>query len=193
MPFIHPTSVVDQPCEIGEGVKIWHFCHVSAGAVLGAGVMLGQNVYVAPGVILGAGTRVQNNVSLYQGVECEEDVFIGPSAVFTNVKRPRAHIPRKEEFQKTLIRRGATIGANATVVCGVTIGRYALLGAGAVVTRDVPPFALMVGAPARMVGFVCACGESLPFGGEGPLGERARCGACGASYRREAEGIQENE
>jgi UDP-2-acetamido-3-amino-2,3-dideoxy-glucuronate N-acetyltransferase len=189
--FVHPSSVVDAPCELGEGVKIWHFCHVSAGASLGEGVMLGQNVFVAPGVRLGARTRVQNNVSLYEGLTCEEEVFLGPSVVFTNVLTPRVQHSRRGQFAKTLVRRGASLGANATILCGLTIGRYALIGAGSVVTRDVPDFGRVVGNPGRLVGFSCACGERLALALRGALGESAACAACGASYLREAAGVRE--
>lgn len=165
MPFadvkVHPTAVIDEPCEIGAGTSIWHFCHVSAGARIGEGCVLGQNVFVASRAVLGRGVRVQNNVSIYDGVELEDDVFCGPSCVFTNVERPRAEIDRRVAWAKTRVRRGATLGANATVVCGVTIGRYAFVGAGAVVTTDVLDYALVVGVPARPIGFVGRHGERL--------------------------------
>jgi UDP-2-acetamido-3-amino-2,3-dideoxy-glucuronate N-acetyltransferase len=179
--FVHPTAVIDEPCSIGPGTKIWHFAHVSRGARIGARCMLGQGVYVAPTASIGDGTRIQNNVSVYDGVTLEEDVFCGPSMVFTNVKNPRAHVPRKDAYLPTLVRRGATLGASATILCGVTIGRYAFVGAGAVVTRDVPELALVLGAPARIAGWVCACGERLAFG-VSPSGD-VRCAACNAEYR----------
>ena len=144
--YIHPTAVIDEPCQIGDEVHIWHFCHLMQGCRIGNRCNLGQNVFVASGVVLGENVKVQNNVSLYDGVVCEDDVFLGPSMVFTNVLNPRAAVSRKSEYKQTLVRQGATIGANATVVCGNTIGRYALIGAGAVVTKPVPDFALMVGS-----------------------------------------------
>ena len=177
-PRVHPTAVVDAGATLGDGVRIWHFCHVMPGAWIGPDAMLGQGCFVANGVRVGARARVQNQVSLYSGVELEEDVFVGPSAVFTNVRRPRAFVSRKDEFLCTLVKRGATIGANATVLPGVTIGDYALVGAGAVVTRDVAPFALVVGAPARAVGWVSRAGERLEFS----AGE-ARCPRTGERYR----------
>ena len=178
--FVHPTAVVDEPCEIGQGSKVWHFAHVSAGARIGARCTLGQNVYVAPTAVIGSGARIQNNVSVYDGVTLEDDVFCGPSMVFTNVRNPRAHVPRKDEYRATIVRRGATFGANCTVLCGLAIGRYAFVGAGAVVTRDVPDFALVVGTPARVVGWMCACGERLAF--EAVPAGNAQCAACGAQY-----------
>ncbi len=160
---VHPSAVVDEPRSIGAGTRIWHFVHVAAGARIGRRCSLGQGVYVAPSAVLGDGCKVQNHVSIYDGVVLEDDVFLGPSCVFTNVKHPRAAIVRKHAYQRTLVRTGATIGANATVVCGVTIGRYALIGAGAVVTRDVPDHALLVGAPARQIGWVSRHGHRLAF------------------------------
>lgn len=178
-PYIHPTAVVDQPCTLGPGAKVWHFCHVREGAVLGARVQLGQNVYVGKDVRIGAGSKVQNNVSLYEAVTLEEEVFCGPSCVFTNVINPRAAIERKDEFKPTLVRRGATIGANATILCGISIGRWAMIGAGAVVTRSVPDFALVTGVPSRRTGWVCHCGVKLP---NIRIGEEKSCVACGATY-----------
>ena len=178
--FVHPTAVVDQPCTLGEGAKVWHFCHVREHSVIGARVQLGQNVYVGRGVRIGAGSKVQNNVSLYEEVTLEEEVFCGPSCVFTNVINPRAAIERKSEFRPTLVRRGATIGANATILCGITIGRWAMIGAGAVVTKSVPEFALMVGVPAVRVGWVCHTGYTLP---RIRLGEEITCPESGAVYR----------
>ncbi len=160
-PFVHPTAVVDDGAEIGDGTKVWHFCHLSPGARIGARCVLGQNVMIGPGVRIGDGVKIQNNVSVYAGVTIEDEVFCGPSCVFTNVLTPRAFVDRKEELAATLVRRGATIGANATVVCGVTIGRYAMVGAGAVVTGDVADYALVVGAPARRAGWVSRAGERL--------------------------------
>ncbi|MBR4136647.1 MAG: N-acetyltransferase [Bacteroidales bacterium] len=159
--YIHPTAVVDPDCQIGEETRIWHFTHVMSHCVIGAHCVLGQNVFVAEGVRLGDNVKVQNNVSLYTGVECEDDVFLGPSMVFTNVVNPRSFINRKSEYQKTLVRKGATIGANATIVCGCEIGRYAFVGAGAVITKDVPDYALMTGNPARQTGWMSEAGARV--------------------------------
>jgi UDP-2-acetamido-3-amino-2,3-dideoxy-glucuronate N-acetyltransferase len=160
--YAHPSAYVDQPCEIGAATKIWHFCHVMADARIGARCNLGQNVFVAAGVVVGDNVKIQNNVSLYTGVELEDDVFCGPSCVFTNVMNPRSQIVRHAQYQRTLVRRGATIGANATIVCGSTIGRYAFIGAGAVVRGDVPDYALMLGVPARQRGWMSRHGHRLP-------------------------------
>jgi UDP-2-acetamido-3-amino-2,3-dideoxy-glucuronate N-acetyltransferase len=184
--WAHPTAVVDAAEGIGDGTKIWHFCHVMAGARIGARCSLGQNVFVAGQVVMGEGCKIQNNVSLYDGVELEAEVFIGPSAVFTNVLTPRAFVSRKHEYRKTLVGRGATIGANATIVCGVSIGEYAFVAAGAVVTHDVPPGALVMGVPARHVGWVCRCGVRLQAAADGNL----VCPACGTEYAREAEALR---
>jgi UDP-2-acetamido-3-amino-2,3-dideoxy-glucuronate N-acetyltransferase len=159
--FSDPTAVVDEPCEIGEGTKIWHFSHVMANSSIGRKCVLGQNVNVASGVRIGDNVKIQNNVSLYTGVELEDDVFCGPSMVFTNVMTPRSHVNRKSAYQRTLVKRGASLGANSTIVCGVTIGEYAFVGAGAVVTHDVRDHALVVGVPARQIGWVCRCGVSV--------------------------------
>lgn len=175
--FVHPSSVVDNGAAIGRGTKIWHFCHVMPGAVIGERCNLGQNVVVMPGTRIGNNVKIQNNVSIYEGVVLEDDVFCGPSCVFTNVVNPRSRISRKHEYRPTLVKRGATIGANATIVCGLTLGEYAFIGAGAVVTSDVPAYALMVGVPARRVGWMCQCGERLH-----PAQGRAACAACGAAY-----------
>ncbi len=161
--YAHPSAILDEGCTIGAGSRIWHFCHLMPGARLGARCILGQNVFIADGVVLGNGVKVQNNVSLYTGVTCEDHVFIGPSAVFTNVRNPRAFIERKTEYRPTLLRRGCTIGANATIVCGITVGEYAFIGAGAVVTRDVLPYALVLGNPADQVGWVSERGWRLHF------------------------------
>lgn len=163
--FVHESSYVDEPCEIGDGTNIWHFSHIMSGCKIGRNCNIGQNVVISPGVVLGNNVKIQNNVSVYTGVICEDDVFLGPSAVFTNVVNPRSHISRKNEYRKTLVMKGATIGANATIVCGHNIGRYALVGAGAVVTKDIPDFALVVGNPARIAGWVCKCGVKLKFPG----------------------------
>ena len=181
--FVHESSYVDQGAQIGAGTKIWHFCHIMSGAVIGERCNLGQNVVVMPGARLGNNVKVQNNVSIYEGVELEDDVFCGPSCVFTNVLNPRSHVSRKHAYQKTLVRRGSSIGANATIVCGVTLGEFAFIGAGAVVTADVPAYGLMVGVPARRVGWMCQCGERLPVSaGTGS------CAACGSAYT-ESDGI----
>jgi UDP-2-acetamido-3-amino-2,3-dideoxy-glucuronate N-acetyltransferase len=161
--WAHQTAVVDAGAAVGAGTKVWHFCHVMAGARVGARCVLGQNVFVARGAVVGDGCRVQNNVSIYDGVQLEDEVFVGPSAVFTNVRTPRAAVSRKDAFVATRVGRGATIGANATVVCGVAIGEYALVGAGAVVTKDVAAHAIVTGVPARRVGSVCACGETRRY------------------------------
>ncbi len=176
--YVHPTAVVDEGVEIGEGSKIWHFCHLQTGCRLGPDCNLGQNVYVGPGVEVGAGARVQNNVSIYPGVIVEDHVFLGPSMVFTNVRTPRAAVERKDAFETTRVRTGASIGANATVVCGTTIGEYATVGAGSVVTADVPAHALVLGVPAEQVGWMCRCGERLVLDGEG----RAVCARCDDRY-----------
>ena len=179
-PFIHESSYVDDGASVGDGTKIWHFCHVMPGAVIGERCSLGQNVVVMPGTRIGNNVKIQNNVSIYEGVELEDDVFCGPSMVFTNVINPRSAVSRKHEYQRTVVRRGATIGANATVVCGVTLGEYAFVGAGAVVTKDVKSFALVTGVPARQVGWMCRCGETLP--GIGNRESGIECSACNTKY-----------
>jgi UDP-2-acetamido-3-amino-2,3-dideoxy-glucuronate N-acetyltransferase len=178
--FAHESSYVDDGCEIGEGTKIWHFCHVMTGSRIGRGCNIGQNVVVSPGVVIGDNVKIQNNVSVYTGVVLEDDVFCGPSMVFTNVVNPRSHVPRRDEYRQTLVRRGASLGANCTIVCGHTIGRFAFVGAGAVVTRDVPDHALAVGNPARVTGWMCECGVKLPAGPALP--NSVVCGTCGAAY-----------
>lgn len=178
-PFVHESSYVDEGAVVGAGTKIWHFCHVMPGAVIGERCSLGQNVVVMNGTRIGNNVKIQNNVSIYEGVELEDDVFCGPSMVFTNVLNPRSHISRKHDYRRTLVRRGATIGANATVVCGVTLGEYAFVAAGAVVTKDVAPYSLVAGVPARHVGWACQCGEVLR--GESPM----TCHVCGSRYRLE--------
>ena len=167
--MIHPSAIVDDGAQIGAGTKVWHFAHVCAGARIGAGCSLGQGVYVGGGAVIGDRVKIQNNVSVYDAVTLEDDVFCGPSAVFTNVHNPRAEVVRKDEYRPTRVRRGATLGANCTVVCGTTIGRYAFVGAGAVVTRDVPDFALVAGVPARQIGWMSRHGErlDLPLEGRG--------------------------
>jgi UDP-2-acetamido-3-amino-2,3-dideoxy-glucuronate N-acetyltransferase len=182
---VHETARVDAGAIIGSGTRVWHFSHVMAGARIGRGCMLGQNVFVAGGAVIGDGVKIQNNVSIYDGVTLEDGVFCGPSAVFTNVVTPRSHVSRRHAFAPTLVRHGATIGANSTLLCGTTIGRYAFIGAGAVVTRDVTDFALVVGNPARHVGWVCACGARLGSRRGGHAVAPARllaCAECGAIY-----------
>jgi UDP-2-acetamido-3-amino-2,3-dideoxy-glucuronate N-acetyltransferase len=183
-PFIHESAYVDEGATIGAGTKIWHFCHIMPGAIIGARCSLGQNVVVMNGTRIGDNCKIQNNVSIYEGVELEDDVFCGPSMVFTNVINPRSHVSRKHEYLKTRVRRGTSIGANATIVCGVTLGEYSFIGAGAVVTADVQDYALMVGVPARRVGWMCQCGERLSDAGEG------RCHSCGTEYERAGDGIR---
>jgi UDP-2-acetamido-3-amino-2,3-dideoxy-glucuronate N-acetyltransferase len=161
--FAHETAVIDEPCEIGADTKIWHFSHIMSGCKIGKGCTLGQNVSVSPEVVLGNNVKVQNNVSIYTGVVCEDDVFLGPSVVFTNVVNPRSAISRRHEYKKTQVDKGATIGANATIVCGHHIGRYAFIGAGATVTKDVPDYALVVGNPARQTGWISEYGHKLHF------------------------------
>ena len=181
--FAHPTATVDPGAQIGEGTRIWHYGHVSAGARIGRQCSLGQNVYVGKDVVIGDNVKIQNNVSVYEGVTLEDDVFCGPSMVFTNVVNHRSHVSRKHEFRSTRVGRGATIGANATVICGHTVGRYAVVGAGTVVTKNVPEHALVVGVPARIAGWMCACGVKLPMRTNGDR-EKASCPACGTWYER---------
>ena len=178
--FVHESSYVDEGAEIGAGTKIWHFCHVMPHAKIGERCNIGQNVLVSSGVTIGTNVKIQNNVSLYTGVIVEDDAFLGPSMVFTNVINPRSHVSRKDEYKTTRVRKGASIGANATIVCGTTLGRYCFVGAGAVVTKDVPDYALVYGTPARIRGWVCQCGEQLSF-----EGERAVCSTCGDAYRKQ--------
>jgi len=176
--FAHETAIVDPGAQIGVGTKIWHWVHICAGAHVGAHCVLGQNVYVGNRAVIGDNVKIQNNVSVYDEVTLEDDVFCGPSMVFTNVSNPRSHVSRKSEFGRTLVRRGVTIGANATVVCGHEIGEYAFIGAGAVITRNVPAHALMLGTPARRVGWMCQCGERLP-----QKTGRVQCARCKTRYR----------
>jgi UDP-2-acetamido-3-amino-2,3-dideoxy-glucuronate N-acetyltransferase len=185
---IHPTAIVDDGAQIGEGTRIWHWVHVCAGAVIGKGCSLGQNVYVGNRVTIGDNVKVQNNVSIYDDVMLEDDVFCGPSMVFTNVYNPRSAVSRKDEYRQTLIRKGATLGANCTIVCGTTIGQGAFVGAGAVVNRDVPDYALMLGVPARQAGWMSAFGErlDLPLSGEG----EAVCPGDGSRYRLNGHHVQ---
>jgi UDP-2-acetamido-3-amino-2,3-dideoxy-glucuronate N-acetyltransferase len=182
--FIHESAFVDDGAQIGAGTRVWHFCHILGGATIGEKCSLGQNVVVMNGVVIGNNVKIQNNVSVYEGVTLEDDVFCGPSMVFTNVFNPRSHIPRKNEYQPTLVRRGSTIGANATIVCGTTLGEYSFIGAGSVVTKDVPAHGLVVGVPGRRIGWMCKCGIRLPDSGEGT------CKSCGEKYRSHGNSIE---
>jgi len=183
-PFVHESAYVDEGAQIGAGTRIWHFCHVNKGAVIGDRCSLGQNVVVMNDVRIGNNVKIQNNVSVYDAVELEDDVFCGPSMVFTNVINPRSHVPRKDEYQRTRVKKGASIGANATIVCGVTLGEYCFIGAGTVVTSDVQPYALVVGVPAKRIGWMCECGERLPDSGNGS------CNVCGKEYASHGETIE---
>lgn len=176
--FAHDTAVIDDGCSIGDGTKIWHFSHIMPNCIIGEGCNIGQNVVVSPGVVLGKNVKIQNNVSIYTGVICEDDVFLGPSMVFTNVINPRSAVNRKEEYAKTVVRIGASIGANATIVCGHDIGKFAFIGAGAVVTKHVPDYALVVGNPARQMGWMSEHGERLDFSASG----EAICQGSGDKY-----------
>ncbi len=188
--FVHPTATVDEGAEIGPDTRIWHYCHVMAGARVGRNVSLGQNVFVATEAVVGAGCRLQNNVSIFRGVMLEEDVFCGPSVVFTNVRTPRAFVNRKDGFERTLVRRGASLGANCTILCGNEIGEYAMVAAGTVVTHDVAPHQLVAGVPARPLGWVCRCGERLDL--DSTPGGRGLCPVCGDEYSltSEREGLR---
>jgi UDP-2-acetamido-3-amino-2,3-dideoxy-glucuronate N-acetyltransferase len=176
--YVHPTAVIDPGCEIGQGTRIWHFSHIMTDAKIGERCNLGQNVMIASGVVLGNNVKIQNNVSIYTGVALEDDVFCGPSMVFTNVINPRSHVVRRHHYKPTLVKRGASLGANSTIICGTTIGRYAFVAAGAVVTHDVEDYALVVGVPARKVGWVCCCGVRLASGTGTKL-----CAECNRRYR----------
>ena len=183
--FVHESAYVDDGASIGAGTKVWHFCHVMPEAVIGRDCSLGQNVVVMSRARIGNNVKMQNNVSIYEGVILEDDVFCGPSCVFTNVSNPRSHVSRKSDYEVTLVKRGASIGANATVVCGATLGEYCFVGAGAVITSDVSPYALMVGVPARRVGWMCHCGERLHL-----VDGRAACDRCGTGYREYSGALQ---
>ena len=183
--FAHETAVIDEGVEIGEGTKIWHFSHIMTGCKIGSNCNLGQNVVVSPDVILGNNVKVQNNVSIYTGVICEDDVFLGPSMVFTNVTNPRSAVVRRDKYVKTLVEKGATIGANATIVCGNLIGKFSFIGAGAVVTREVKPYALVVGNPSRQIGWMSEYGHRLEFNSEG----LARCPESGEEYKLDDEKV----
>jgi UDP-2-acetamido-3-amino-2,3-dideoxy-glucuronate N-acetyltransferase len=189
--FVHESSYVDDGCEIGAGTKIWHFSHVMGGSRIGRGCNIGQNVVISPQVVIGNNVKIQNNVSIYTGVILEDDVFCGPSMVFTNVVNPRSHVPRKDEYRQTLVRRGASLGANCTIVCGHTIGTYAFIGAGAVVTRDVPDYALVLGNPGRVAGWMCACGARLASGAAVPAA--VDCATCRSHYRADGAGLRASE
>ncbi len=188
--FVHESSYIDEPCVIGEGTRIWHFSHVMKDCVIGKRCNIGQNVVVSPNCAIGDNVKIQNNVSIYTGVILEDDVFCGPSAVFTNVINPRSPVPRKDEYMTTLVKTGASIGANATIVCGTTLGRYCFIGAGAVVTRDVPDYALCYGSPARLRGWVCSCGEKLDTEPPEEGVETVECPACGLYYRHEGQKLK---
>lgn len=185
--FVHESSYIDEGCEIGDGTSIWHFSHILKNCDIGEKCNIGQNVMIGPGVTVGNRCKIQNNVSVYPGVTLQDDVFCGPGVVFTNVINPRAEIERKDEFQETLIKAGASIGANATIVCGRTIGRYAFIGAGAVVTADVPDFALVLGNPGRKIGDICVCGVRIENAGE----REYTCADCGRCYKMDHGKIQE--
>jgi UDP-2-acetamido-3-amino-2,3-dideoxy-glucuronate N-acetyltransferase len=184
--YVHPSSTIDQPCVIGDGTKVWHYCHIMSGAKIGEGCVLGQNVMVANNVVIGNNVKIQNNVSIYSGVELEDDVFCGPSCVFTNVINPRSQINRKNEFQTTLVHRGATIGANATILCGITIGRYAFIGAGSVVRRNVPDYGLILGVPGVQKGWMSRHGQKLQMIGKTGI---MVCPESGWRYREVEPGV----
>jgi UDP-2-acetamido-3-amino-2,3-dideoxy-glucuronate N-acetyltransferase len=187
--YVHPSSYVDEGVVLSKGCKVWHFCHLMGPSELGENCNLGQNVVVSPEVKLGRNVKVQNNVSIYTGVECEDDVFLGPSMVFTNVYNPRSAVSRKHEYRRTLVKEGATIGANATIVCGIEIGRFAFIGAGALVNRNVPDFALVVGNPGRQIGWMSRHGQRLHFGAQ----DKVQCPESGIWYEKTQEGVRELE
>ena len=176
--FVHESSYIDEPCEVGKGTKIWHFSHIMKNSKIGERCNIGQNVVISPDVIIGNNVKIQNNVSVYTGVICEDGVFLGPSCVFTNVINPRSFIERKDEYKRTLVKKGATIGANATIICGFDIGKYAFVGAGAVVTKSVPDYALVVGNPAKIIGYVCKCGNRLKN-----IDNYYKCDSCNKEYK----------
>ena len=189
--FAHQSCYVDDGCAIGDDTRLWHFTHVMTGARIGRRCNIGQNVVISPQCVVGDNVKIQNNVSIYTGVILEDDVFCGPSMVFTNVINPRSFIERKDEYRRTLVKRGASIGANATIVCGVTLGRYCVVGAGGVVTRDVPDYAVVYGNPARVKSWVCYCGIGLDLGGDDGASREAACEACSRRYRREGRHVTE--
>ncbi len=176
--FVHESSYIDEPCKIGDGTKIWHFSHIMKNAEIGNNCNIGQNVVISPDVVLGNTVIIQNNVSVYTGVICEDDVFLGPSMVFTNVVNPRSHIIRRDQYQQTLVKQGASIGANAVIICGNEIGKFSFIGAGAVITKDVPDYALVVGNPGKIIGWMCQCGIRLNFNAT----SSAQCKDCGKEY-----------
>lgn len=178
----HPTVIIDQPCEIGEGTRVWHHSHIMSGVKIGSNCNIGENTFIESGVVIGNGVKIKNNIALYAGVTCEDDVFLGPNCVFTNVLTPRSFVERKNEFKTTIVRKGATIGANVTVICGHEIGNYAMVGAGSVITKDVLPYTLVYGNPAKPHGFVCKCGEILDTSFE--------CKRCGSSYKKSGDIIK---
>lgn len=185
--FVHESSYIDQPSVIGEGTKIWHFSHIMSGCEIGKNCNIGQNVVISPGVKVGDNVKIQNNVSVYTGVICEDDVFLGPSCVFTNVINPRSHVSRKDEYKTTLLKQGCSLGANSTVICGNSIGKYALVGAGSVVTKDVPDYAIVAGNPAKIIGYVCNCGQKISFNNE----YNSVCKSCGRKYRINKQKVEE--
>lgn len=182
--FAHETAVIDENTDIGAGTKIWHFSHIMPNSVIGRNCNIGQNVVVSPGCIIGSNCKIQNNVSIYTGVILDDDVFCGPSMVFTNVINPRSHIVRKDEYRQTRVGRGASIGANATIVCGVTLGKFSFIGAGAVVTKDVPDYGMIVGNPGRLKGYVCYCGNKLDIAVDSDIQGFATCTDCGRKYQK---------
>ncbi|RKD21944.1 UDP-2-acetamido-3-amino-2,3-dideoxy-glucuronate N-acetyltransferase [Caminicella sporogenes DSM 14501] len=186
--FVHESSYIDEPCYIGKGTKIWHFSHIMKNCYIGENCNIGQNVVISPNVKIGNNVKIQNNVSVYTGVICEDDVFLGPSCVFTNVINPRSFIVRKDEFKKTVVKKGASIGANATIVCGNEIGRYAFVGAGAVITKNVPDYALVVGNPAKIIGYVCECGNRLK-----KVENKYICNSCNKEYEMKNNGLSPKE
>ena len=185
--FVHESSYIDEPCIIGKGTHIWHFSHIMSNCVIGENCNIGQNVVISPGVKLGNNVKIQNNVSVYSGVIAEDNVFMGPSCVFTNVINPRSHVSRKNEYRETILKEGCSLGANSTIVCGHTIGKFALVGAGSVVTKDVPDYAIVVGNPARIHGYICNCGGKLEFNND-----KAQCPLCDRRYKKTKERVFED-